>query len=316
MKIGTAAIDGRERVVVLLDDPGDLAVLLPATLPGVGELAADWPRWRPRVEEAVERAGAEGVAAEPMDDLTWLPPVPRPGKVVCVALNNSANKDRIMSGPEHPATFPKPTTSLVGHQQPIRIRPEYGRVHPEPELAVVIGRGGRDIAREDALDHVFGYTIINDLTSPTMRAEDTFHYRAIHPDPERPGDATAIRYVDTWVSYPGRYKGADTFGPIGPWIVTRDEVPDPHDLTIQCTHQGRVVTKDSTANLKHKVADVLSFLSSYSTLEPGDIIAMGTALKPSGAGSAVQNVDLATLGGPISVSITGIGELSNPVELG
>jgi len=311
MKIGTILVGGDERVVVVL--PDDSAALpLPAAFPGVAELAADWPRWRPQVDEALRGAARDAL---PLDDLTWLPPVPRPGKVVCVALNNSANKDRIMSGPEHPATFPKPTTSLVGHGQPIRIRPEYGRVHPEPELAVVIGRGGRDIPHSEALDHVFGYTIINDLTSPTMRTEDTFHYRAIHPDPDSP-DPAAIRYVDTWVTYSGRYKGADTFGPIGPWILTRDEVPDPHDLTVQCTHQGRVVTKDSTANLKHKVADVLSFLSSYSTLEPGDIVAMGTALKASTTGSAVQNVDLAALGGPISVSISGIGELTNPVELG
>jgi 2-keto-4-pentenoate hydratase/2-oxohepta-3-ene-1,7-dioic acid hydratase in catechol pathway len=178
---------------------------------------------------------------------------------------------------------------------------------------VVVGRGGADIAPGDALGHVFGYTIINDLTSPTMRAEDTFHYRAIHPGQD---GADGIEYVDTWVSYSGRYKGSDTFGPIGPWIVTRDEVPDPHALTIRCTHQGRVVTEDSTANLRHKVPDVLSFISGHMTLEPGDIVAMGTALKASGAGgSAVQNVDLTRLGGPISVSISGIGELTNPVEL-
>jgi 2-keto-4-pentenoate hydratase/2-oxohepta-3-ene-1,7-dioic acid hydratase in catechol pathway len=178
---------------------------------------------------------------------------------------------------------------------------------------VVIGAGGRDISREAALGHVFGYTIINDLTSPTMRAEDTFHYRAIHPTSD---GSAGIEYVDTWVSYPARYKGTDGFGPIGPWIATADSVPDPHALTVSCLHQGRLVTADSTANLMHKVDDVIAFMSSYLTLEPGDIIAMGTALKPSAAGgSAIQNVDLVALGGPIEVTISAIGTLSNPVEL-
>jgi 2-keto-4-pentenoate hydratase/2-oxohepta-3-ene-1,7-dioic acid hydratase in catechol pathway len=167
------------------------------------------------------------------------------------------------------------------------------------------------------MDHVFGYTIINDLTSPTMRTQDTFHYRAIHPRQDGTGviDTGGIEYVDTWVSYSGRYKGSDGFGPMGPWIATADEIPDPHALTVTCVHQGRVITEDSTRNLMHKVADVVSFISEYQTLEPGDVIAMGTALKASASGGgAVQNVNLTELGGPIEVTISGIGTLSNPVE--
>jgi 2-keto-4-pentenoate hydratase/2-oxohepta-3-ene-1,7-dioic acid hydratase in catechol pathway len=308
MKLGTVRHDGAARVVVAVDD--ERAALLDRGLTMSG-LIGDWATARP----AVELAATAGQPV-PVSSLQWLPPVPRPGKVICIALNNSANADRIMSGPRHPAAFTKPATSLLGHGQPIRLRKEYGRVHPEPELAVVIGAGGSGgsgIGRDGALDHVFGYTIINDLTSPTMRAEDTFHYRAIHP---RSDGGEGIEYVDTWVSYPGRYKGADGFGPIGPWIATADSVPDPHDLTVSCVHQGRLVTSDSTANLMHKVADVIAFMSSYMTLEPGDIIAMGTALRPSATGgSAIQNVDLVALGGPIEVTISGIGTLRNPVEL-
>ena len=309
MKLGTVQRDGAERVVVAVDD--ERAALLDPGLT-VSGLIADWaaagPAVRQSVAQSVERSATIGAG-----ELEWLPPVPRPGKVICVALNNSANVDRIMSGPAHPAAFTKPASSLLGHGRPIRLRKEYGRVHPEPELAVVIGAGGRDISRDAALGHVFGYTIINDLTSPTMRAEDTFHYRAIHPGPD---GSDGIEYVDTWVSYPGRYKGTDGFGPIGPWIATADSVPDPHALTVSCVHQGRLVTSDSTANLMHKVDDVISFMSSYMTLEPGDIIAMGTALKPSAAGGpAIQNVNLAALGGPIEVTISGLGTLSNPVEL-
>ena len=308
MKLGTVSVGGAQRVAAAVDDLGERAVVLYTglTLPGLIE---DWPAAR----EAVERATTDGARkAVPVSELTWLPPVPRPGKVICVALNNSANADRIMSGPDTPVTFNKPATSLLGHGQPIRLKKEFGRVHPEPELAVVIGTGGADISRDDAMGHVFGYTIINDLTSPTMRAQDTFHYRAIHP---RKDGTDGIEYVDTWVSYSGRYKGSDGFGPIGPWIVTADEIGDPHALTVTCVHQGRVITEDSTRNLTHKVADVVSFISGYQTLEQGDIIAMGTALAASGSGgSAVQNVNLTELGGPIEVTISGIGTLSNPVE--
>lgn len=308
MKLGTVSVGGAQRVAVAVDDAGERAVVLYQG-PTVAGLIEDWPAAR----EVVERAVTDGARqAVPVGDLSWLPPVPRPGKVICVALNNSANVDRIMSGPSHPATFNKPATSLLGHGQPIRLKKAFGRVHPEPELAVVIGAGGADISRPAAMDHVFGYTIINDLTSPTMRAQDTFHYRAIHP---RQDGTEGIEYVDTWVSYSGRYKGSDGFGPMGPWIATADEIPDPHALTVTCVHQGRVITEDSTGNLMHKVADVVSYVSGYQTLEPGDVIAMGTALKASASGGgAVQNVNLTELGGPIEVTISGIGTLSNPVE--
>jgi len=266
------------------------------------------------VEDALKHIQEALANAKPISTnaLRWLPPIPNPGKILCVALNNSANKDRIMSGPKHPAMFIKPSTSLIGHGEPIRLRDDWGRVHPEPELVVIIGRGGSDISRENAMEHVFGYTIINDLTAPMMRGEDTFHYRAIHP---KSGDPTQVEYVDSWVSYPARYKGTDTFGPIGPWIATRDSIADPHALIVKCIHKGSVITEDSTQNLTHKVADVISFASSYMKLEPGDVIAMGTALKAAGTGGhAVQNVDLNKLGGPIAVEISGIGLLSNPVD--
>jgi len=306
VKLGTVSAGGTQRIAVAVDD--SRAVLLAPGLTVTG-LIEDWATARAAVERAVTARAADAV---PAGTLSWLPPVPRPGKVICVALNNSANVDRIMSGPDKPATFNKPSTSLLGHGQPIRLKKEFGRVHPEPELAVVIGAGGADIALSEAMDHVFGYTIINDLTSPTMRAQDTFHYRAIHPGKD---GSEGIEYVDTWVTYSGRYKGSDGFGPIGPWIVTADEIPDPHALTVTCVHQGRVITEDSTRNLMHKVPDVISYLSGYQTLEPGDIIAMGTALKASASGgSAVQNVNLTELGGPIEVTISGIGTLSNPVQ--
>lgn len=305
MRLGTIERAGGTAVVVHASDQ-DVAVL-PADYADLdGLLTRPENDWRAAAEEAL-RSGERLPTAE----LAWLPPVRRPGKIVCIALNNSANPDRIMSGPDTPAAFIKPSSSLIGHGRPIIVKEKYGRVHPEPELAVVIGRGGADIPVEDALQHVFGYTIINDLTSPTMRGADTFHYRAIHPDPE---SADGIRYVESWVSYPARYKGADTFGPLGPWVATTDAIPDPHALRITCSHDGALVTDDNTANLRFSVAEVISFVSEYLTLEAGDVIAMGTALKKSAAGGAVQNVDLTRLGGTVEVAIEGIGVLANPVE--
>ncbi|NDK31939.1 fumarylacetoacetate hydrolase family protein [Nesterenkonia haasae] len=304
MKLGTVELDDGTTTVVVETDSETVVLEGYQDLDAL--IAAGEDTWRTAAGQALN----DGARLN-RDEFQWLPPVRRPGKVLCVALNNSANPDRIKSGPDTPAMFTKPSSSLLGHGRSIIVKDMYGRVHPEPELAVVIGRGGADIAVDEALAHVFGYTIINDLTSPTMRGTDTFNYRAIHPAPEEAG---GTRYVDSWVSYPARYKGADTFGPLGPWVTTAEDLPDPHALRITCSHNGRIVTDDSTANLRFSVAEVISFASHYLTLEPGDIIAMGTALKASAQGGAVQNVDLVELGGTVEVAIEGIGTLSNPVE--
>jgi 2-keto-4-pentenoate hydratase/2-oxohepta-3-ene-1,7-dioic acid hydratase in catechol pathway len=244
------------------------------------------------------------------DDIAWRAPVLRPSKLCCVAFNNTANSGRIMKGPNHPALFIKPASALIGHLAAIECRPEFGRVHPEPELAVVIGRRAKAIGARDAYDYVFGYTIHNDITSPTMRNEDTFHYRAIHP---KNGNHEEVEYHESWVSYSGRYKGSDTFACLGPWIVTKDEIPDPHALDVLCLHKDILITEDNTRNLFYKIPELLEFISRYVTLEPGDIVSMGTALKKAVQGGAVQNIDLNRLGGPISVTIDKIGTLTNSV---
>jgi 2-keto-4-pentenoate hydratase/2-oxohepta-3-ene-1,7-dioic acid hydratase in catechol pathway len=285
----------------------DEVALLPDTFVDLSDVA--------RAPDAVRRTAVGSARRSgprlPVSELRWLPPVLRPGKILCVALNNRANPARIMSGPGTPAMFIKPSSSLIGHKHAIRLREDYGRVHPEPELAVVIGRICTEVSEEEALSHVLGYSILNDITSPALRDEDTFHYRAIHPDPNA---TDGMRYVESWVSYPARYKGADTFGPLGPWLTTTDEIDDPHALRITCRHNGKLVTDDTTANLRFSVAEVIAFASRYLTLEPGDVIGMGTALRPSATGGAVQNLDLNALGGRVEVSIDRIGTLSNPVE--
>jgi 2-keto-4-pentenoate hydratase/2-oxohepta-3-ene-1,7-dioic acid hydratase in catechol pathway len=319
MRLASFQIDGKNRYGLTVDGQQlyDLAVLLRRDSPAdvtpntLLEFIESGPiRWR--AAEALLReikANPVAFASHSSGSVQFLAPVTRPSKICCLALNNSANQDRIMSGPKHPAMFIKAANTLTGHGSHIICKPEYGRVHPEPELAVVIGQLAKDVPAGKAFDHVFGYTVHNDVTSPTMRTEDTFHYRAIHA---RNGNDKEIEYVDTWVSYPGRYKGCDTFSCMGPWLVTRDEIPDPHCLDIECHKNGELITADNTANLSHKVPEVIAFLSRYMTLLPGDIISMGTALKASSdGGSAVQNINLARSGTHVTVSIEHIGSLEN-----
>ena len=284
------------------DGPSSVLELIEAGAEGLARVELTLARARVRPQEF----SAFGVTAIQ----AWRAPVLKPSKICCVAFNNSANSDRILQGPKHPALFTKPASALVGHLGAIECRREYGRVHPEPELAVVIGKRAKNISAAEAYEYVFGYTIHNDITSPTMRNEDTLHYRAIHP---RGGDPREIEYVESWVSYPGRYKGSDTFACVGPWIVTRDEIPDPHTLRVTCWHKDSLITDDNTENFFFKVPELLQFISRYMTLEPGDIVSMGTALRKSSQGSAVQNIDLNRLGGPVSITIDGIGTLTNTV---
>lgn len=264
------------------------------------------------------RTAAEFVAHNPdgveriaFADVEWHPPVRRPSKILGIALNNSASDARKISAPEHPLFFMKPASSLVGHGGEIVVYDYYGSVHPEPELAVVIGKRCRHVKAEDADDVVYGYSIFNDMTGNAMRAEDRVHYYALYP---RKDDPTQVERVEQHLSYAARYKGADTFGPMGPWLVTKDEIPDPHVLDVRCWHKGELIAEDSTAYYKYSVPHALEFITRFHSLWPGDVIAMGTAFRPGGAGRSLHTADVTKLGGPVRVEITGLGTLENPVR--
>ena len=248
----------------------------------------------------------------PAADVVWRPPVIRPGKICGVALNNSASDARKISAPDHPMFFLKPSTCLVGHLQPIVARPQYMGFHPEPELGIVISRLARCVDPATAMDYVYGYTIVNDLTGNDMRAEDRVHYYALYPSPENPDQ---VERREQHLSYTARYKGADYFGPVGPWLVTADEVPDPHDLDIVCSVGGEVIAEDNTRHYTYRVGEIVAYISRYLTLEPGDVISMGTAFR---AGDRTRRplhaANLARVGGPCDVTISRLGTLSNPVE--
>ena len=247
----------------------------------------------------------------------WHPPVRRPCKIVCVALNNrSLDAIKVKAPTDHPAFFLKPFTALTGHRTAIRLKDSFGFTHPEPELAVVIGRTLREATPEQAIAAVFGYSIVNDVTSIGMRGEDSFTVRAYRTEP----DGTRVEDFGH-TSYPGRYKASDTFAPLGPYITTADEVPDPQALTIRCHMAGQLVASDHTANYVWSVANALSHISRTTTLLPGDVVAMGTAVGTESSDPdapflpGITRCNLSGFNGEISIEISGLGSLSSTVEM-
>jgi 2-keto-4-pentenoate hydratase/2-oxohepta-3-ene-1,7-dioic acid hydratase in catechol pathway len=234
---------------------------------------------------AAVSAAAEGEPGDavPLRDVRLLAPLSRPGKLVAVGRNyreHAAEEGATL--PSAPVLFTKYPSSITGPGSEIRWRAaDTSQVDYEAELGVVIKRRTRDVSVEDALDSVFGYTCLNDVSARDMQVQD-----------------------GQWV----RAKSLDTFCPMGPWIVTGDEIPDPGRLSIRCTVNGDVRQDASTADLIHGVDELIAFCSRFFTLEPGDVIATGT---PGGVGAfRVPPVFLAD-GDVVAVSIEGIGTLEN-----
>ena len=312
--------DGRDRVGAVVEethliDLSEAAQRIGASWPHatMHDLIAAGPEALDQAREIVAQASANDVTRTPTEEVTWHPPIIRPGKIIGVPLNNSASDARKISSPDHPMFFHKPTTCLLGHHQPIIARPHYGGFHPEPELGVVIGKLAKDVDPRTAMDFVFGYTIINDLTGNEMRASDQVHYWALYPKPDNPDE---VERREQHLSYTARYKGSDGFGPTGPWIATKEEIPDPHVLDVKCSVKGEVYTQDSTANYTYRVEEIIAYISRYQTLEPGDLISMGTAFRASDTSRRpLHTANLARIGGPCEISISGIGTLTNPVAV-
>jgi 2,4-diketo-3-deoxy-L-fuconate hydrolase len=245
-------------------------------------------------------------------DVNWLPPVPKPGKICGVALNNSASNSRKISAPEHPAFFLKPPSCLAAHLQPLLMRSYYGSMHPEPELALIIGKTARDVDAVDAHDYIYGYSIFNDITGNDMRAEDLFHFQALYASKE---DPDKIEQREQHLSYAGRYKGTDNFGVLGPWLVTGDEVGNPDDLGVSCRVAGEIVAEDSTRYYNYKIAEIVSYISQFHTLSPGDVISCGTAFKPSKNRKSIHQANFLVTGGPVEITISKLGTQHNPIIL-
>jgi 2-keto-4-pentenoate hydratase/2-oxohepta-3-ene-1,7-dioic acid hydratase in catechol pathway len=214
-------------------------------------------------------------------EIQFLPPISRPGKLVCMARNYLLHAEETGSSlPVEPIYFSKASTTLIGHQQPIIIPPGIGRVDPEAELAVVIGKRAKGVSRGTALEHVAGYACFNDVTARDVQSRDT---GGKHP----------------WF----RSKSYDTFGPLGPYLVTASELADPHCLSIRLTVNGEVRQESNTAMMAFDIPAIIAAASLVMTLEPGDVIATGT---PEGI-APIHPGDV------VCVEVQGLGCLTNPV---
>ncbi len=247
----------------------------------------------------------------------WLPPVARPGKIIGVAMNNSAFAKPSYRYFSSPAYFMKSPSSLIGHGEPVIVREEYGLTHPEPELACIIGRHASHLDAATAREAIFGYTIINDITSVGLKDQDSLHLEFTSANPgQEPAPWRRARDEQDWdvfLTYHFRSKCTDTFGPIGPWVTTADSVPNPDALGVRAWLGDRQIAEDSTANLSFSIAEVLAHLSRYASLDPGDIVHFGTAIDP--RRYALREANILRDPSDIRIEIDGLGELTNPVRV-
>jgi len=279
MKFASYTVEGRASYGVVTDD----GVIDVGT-----RLGPDF-----RDLKALITAGVTGldVDAPPdfgIDDVTFLRPILTPEKVVCIGVNYANRNEEYRDGsdaPKYPSVFMRTAESLTGHDRPILRPPESEQLDYEGEIAIVIGEPGRRIAIEDAEEHIFGLTIMNEGSLRDWVRHGKFNVT------------------------PG--KNFARSGGLGPWIVTADEFAGYDDLTVTTRVNGEQRQHDSTANLMFPFRYLISYLSTFMTLTPGDIIATGT---PLGAGARFDLPKYLVPGDVVEVEVSGIGTLRNRVE--
>ena len=214
-----------------------------------------------------------------------LAPIPRPPKFSCVGMNYRDHaREAGVDIPSIPTIFSKFSNVVIGPGAPIVLPKNSTRPDYEAEFAFVIGPGGRHIPAARAMDHVFGYTIVNDVSA-------------------RDHQTTTSQWLIS--------KSFDTFAPMGPWIVTRDEIADPHALDLTLEIGGQILQHSNTRELVFGIPALIEYISSVVTLEPGDIVATGT---PAGVGFARKPPRYLQPGDEVVIRIQDIGELRNPVQ--
>ena len=297
MRFLTYDRDGDPRLGLLLEDrivdvaelgagakprfPADMLAFLEASM----ELRAAIEDISAKLEAGSDLLRKRSVA---LSETRLLAPVPRPRRnLVCVGLNYAehASESRVTSGiPEHVVLFTKPPSTVIGPEAAI---PWHGQVSTridwEVELVAVIGRRGMNISEAEALDYVFGYTIGNDITARDLQARHQQWYKG---------------------------KGLDGFCPLGPWIVSADELGDPQKLQLQLRVNGELKQDANTSDMIFGVAKLISAWSQGMTLEPGDLLMTGT---PSGVGFARKPPEYLKPGDVVEAEIGGIGLLRNAV---
>jgi 2-keto-4-pentenoate hydratase/2-oxohepta-3-ene-1,7-dioic acid hydratase in catechol pathway len=258
---------------------------LPASLRQVLEQGDDALEQCSRIESYFAKLSSKDYPRQfctPLREAKLAPPIPDPQKIVCIGMNYRDHcEEQKKPLPDRPIIFAKFPSALIGHNEPIVKPPLTSQLDYEAELAVIIGRRGKNVPEEEALSCVSGYTIMNDVTARDIQFSD-----------------------GQWV----RGKTFDTFAPAGPYLVTRDEIPDPQDLTIELTVNGEVRQNSTTSNMIFSVAFLISYISQVCTLLPGDIVSTGT---PGGVGVFRKPPLFLKAGDTVSVEIERLGTLTN-----
>lgn len=280
MRLATFELEGQKRVGIVKDEGLiDLARHRPDLPETVLDLIAAWSAW---VSDLTAIARDVGPDLD-LKTVRLHAPIPRPGKILALGLNY---RDHILetglATPDHQTWFCKQTTSVTGPFDPIERPSVSEQLDHEAELVFVIGRGGRHISKDRALEHVFGYCVGNDVSVRDWQMQSS-----------------------QWMLG----KSFDTHAPFGPWLTTADEVADPHALDIRCVVNGEVRQASNTREQVFPIADQIAHLSAAMTLEPGDVIFTGT---PSGVGLAHRRWLAA--GDRVAVEIEGLGRIENLVR--
>jgi 2-keto-4-pentenoate hydratase/2-oxohepta-3-ene-1,7-dioic acid hydratase in catechol pathway len=281
-RIATFRAGGRDRYGLVTE--GGLVDLTP-------EFGARFPTLREVIEagalDALVQAGAGRAPAWAEQDVTFLPPIPRPDRIICVGVNfpdrNAEYKDG-SAQPKHMSLFPRFPSSFTGHGQPLIRPPENHTLDYEGEIAVVIGKGGRRIAAGDAYDHIAALTLCNEGTIRDWVRHAKFN----------------VTQGKNW----------DRSGALGPWLVPFRDAAQLDDASIETRINGELRQKDALRNMMFPIREEIAYISTFTTLAPGDIIVTGT---PSGAGARFDPPRYLVPGDVIEVEAPGIGILRNTV---
>ena len=302
MRLATLSVEGQPSVAVQLSSGAWLDIARAAggqqndalASGSLQSLIASGPDAMTALNAIVAQAENGQHADAVVSDAVLMAPIPSPRKnIFCVGRNymehisEGEKAQNIKVGvTEHPVFFTKPPTSIVPPEGDVLVFPEVSEaIDYEVELAVVIGKPGRNISKESAFDHIFGYTILNDITARDVQRRHGGQY------------------------FKG--KGLDGSCPVGPWIVTADEINDPHKLSIGLTVNGEPRQNGNTSDMIFDIPTLIASLSEGLTLEPGDIIATGT---PSGVGYAMDPPHFLKAGDEVVCEVTEIGQLRNTVR--
>jgi 2-keto-4-pentenoate hydratase/2-oxohepta-3-ene-1,7-dioic acid hydratase in catechol pathway len=239
------------------------------------------------VAEAANKAAAKGDGYR-VEDVELLAPIPHPSKVIGLGYNYKALciHEKLKMAP-HPELFAKLPTSVTGPFSPVLVPRSIDKIDYEVELGVVIGKICKEVSEAAALSFVAGYTVVNDVTAKII--------------PRPPESGSVVLSL----------KGADTFAPAGPCLVTKDEIPDPQKLTLICKVNGQERQNFSTSDMVHSVAKVIEYISERITLEPGDLISTGTSL---GIGIIKKPPEFLNHNDVVECEIMGFGSIRNTIR--